>query len=151
MGHDNIGYPRILYYFQLFFVKFFCKFSDVPPSARPAMQNRHCFHVSCFVFHISASECQLDAYWRVVAAHGIGVDFGCFNFELQAFRGQEIIYTPADIPRPGIGPMRPPTVMAIAFVEQPESVDKPRVNIFLESLALFFSKALFAFVLFWPG
>ena len=52
----------------------------------------------------------------------IGVDFGFFDLVFQAFGCQKVVDTPADVVGAGVGPVRPPGVVAVTFSKHTECV-----------------------------
>src|ERR1035437_7467601 len=82
----------------------------------------------------------------VIAAHDVHVNLGRGDTRDEGSRDEEIVNAPSDVARTGVGEIRPPRVVTIAFVKKAERVDESGVDEVMEALALLGRETLFAHV-----
>src|SRR3989344_5390486 len=87
----------------------------------------------------------------MVRTHDVGMYLRRADLLCQSLAHEEVIYAPAHISRPGVGEVRPPAVVSVAFGEEPECVHKSRVNYRVNALPLLFRETMFALVGLWVG
>ena len=86
----------------------------------------------------------------MVAAHLFGVDLRVGDALSDFARRQPIVDPPADVARPGVGPMRPPGVGVGLFRKsRPEGVDKSGIQVVLKAFPLLVSEAVLASIRLW--
>src|ERR1700678_224603 len=72
----------------------------------------------------SAGLCiEIDADRTMIAAHHGGMDLGALHGAAQFLRHQNVVDSPPDVTRPGIGEMTPPRVVPVPLREQTECID----------------------------
>src|SRR3989344_5543019 len=86
----------------------------------------------------------------MVRAHDFRENFGGFDPRPELGAHKKIIYAPADVPRPRIGKVRPPRIMAAPLFKNSKSIDEPGLDYFVYSLSLLLCKAMLALVLLGP-
>src|SRR3989344_6749355 len=82
----------------------------------------------------------------VVRARDVGVYPGRPNLGRQDLAHEEIVYTPAHVAGTGIGEMRPPTVMPVAFGENTECVHESGLDNRIDALPFFLGETMFALI-----
>src|ERR1035437_6332053 len=82
----------------------------------------------------------------VIAAHDVHVNLGRGDTRDEGSRDEESVHAPSDVARTGVGEIRPPRVVTIAFVKKAERVDESGVDEVMEALALLGRETLFAHV-----
>jgi len=87
----------------------------------------------------------------VVAAHDVGVNLGDRDALDEARRHQKVIDAPADVSRTSVREIRPPRVVAVAFVKQSKGVDETGVEEVLKALALLRRESSLSGVGLWIG
>src|SRR3989344_6305817 len=68
------------------------------------------------------------------------------NLGSKGLTHEEIVYTPAHVPRPGIGEVRPPAVVPVAFGENTKRIHKSRLNKRINTLTLLLCETMFTLI-----
>ena len=82
----------------------------------------------------------------MVRTHDVGMYLRRADLLCQSLAHEEVIYAPAHISRPGVGEVRPPAVVSVAFSKNTQCIYKTCVNEILKAFTLFFGKTLFTVV-----
>ena len=86
----------------------------------------------------------------MIRTHYFRVNLRFFNGVGERLGRKNIIYTPPDIAGTCASPLCPPSIKAIAVVEQSKSIYEARINEVLETFSLFLSIPFISFVFFGP-